>query len=233
LSSSVSNRERAIFGVAKKAARFIKDGDVLGLGSGSTVARFAKFLGERVREEELDVFVVPSSMQAWTLARQNELKLYQDSAHCPRTIDLAIDGADQISTKTRAMIKGGGGQLLKEKIILSSSKRNLILVDDSKLSNKLNRSVPIEVHQFALEPVKRMLKTNFESEPKLRVLDKGYPYFTESGNVIVDTDFGEIDDPKTLEVSTKRMPGVIEVGIFNCKVDKFLVGNQRGFVEEL
>ncbi len=233
MSSSDSSLEKALIAVAQKAAKQVRDGEVLGLGSGSTVARFARALGDRIKKNNLNVLIVPSSMQAWMLARENKLKFHPDSAHCPKILDLAVDGADQIATKSRAMIKGGGGQLLREKIILSSSRRVFILVDSSKVVRKLSRSVPIEVVQFALESVQEKLEREFNSKPALRKLDKGYPYYTESGNVILDAQFGEVDHPKELEVSVKELPGVVEVGIFNCKVDRFFIGNQDGSAETL
>lgn len=217
---------------AQRAAKQVREGDVLGLGSGSAVAVFAKALGERVKKEKLEVFVVPSSMQAWILAGDNGLALLPDSAHCPKSLDIAVDGADQVATRTRSMVKGGGGQLLREKIVLSSSRRAFILVQKTKVVERLNRPVPVEVVQFALETVREKLKRNFRGRAILRKLEKGYPYYTESGNVILDTKFeGEVEDPKNLEALVKAIPGVVEVGIFNCKIDKFFVGNQDGSVE--
>ena len=233
-SKSHLNPEVALLAVAERATRQVRDGDVLGLGSGSTVARFAKVLGERVKKDKLDVCVVPSSMQAWILARENGLEFLPDSAHCPNSIDIAVDGADQVATKTRSMIKGGGGQLLREKIVLASSRRTFILVQRAKVVERLSRSVPIEVVQFALETVQEKLKRDFDAKAVLRKLDKGYPYYTESGNVILDAEFrGEVKDPKSLEATVKGIPGVVEVGVFNCKVDKFFIGNQDGSVEAI
>ncbi len=219
---------------AQRAARQVREGDVLGLGSGSAVAVFAKALAERVKKEKLEVFVVPSSMQAWILASENGLAFLPDSAHCPKSLDIGVDGADQIATRTRSMVKGGGGQLLREKIILSSSRRTFILVQKAKVVERLNRPVPVEVVQFALETVREKLKRNFGGRAILRKLEKGYPYYTESGNVILDTQFeGEVEDPKNLEALVKAIPGVVEMGVFNCKVDRFFIGNQDGSVEAL
>jgi ribose 5-phosphate isomerase A len=217
--------------IAKAVAeKHIKSGMVLGLGSGSAVKEFAKALGELVRKGNLkDVSIVPSSMQAWLLAKENLLPLIADSAHCPPSLDTTVDGADQISLHARSMIKGGGGALLREKIILSSSKHSFILVDSSKIAQNLNRGVPIEVVQFAAESVQEKLVKDLKAKVTLRKLDKGYPFFTESGNIIIDCQFRrEIQEPVELEQGLKALPGVVEVGIFNCKVDKFYVGNQDG-----
>jgi ribose 5-phosphate isomerase A len=215
------------------AEKHVKNDMVLGLGSGSAVAKFAKALGESVRKGCLkDLAIVPSSMQAWLLARENSLPLYADSAHCPTNLDAAVDGADQIALSSRSMIKGGGGALLREKIILTSAKHSYILVDSTKVVEMLNKPVPIEVVQFAVSTVQEKLQREFKAESVLRKLDKGYPFFTESGNIVLDCKFGErIRDPLKLEQQLKSIPGVIEVGVFNCRIDKFYVGGQDGSLE--
>ena len=223
-----SKLDQAMDSLAASVAKRIEDGCLLGLGSGSAVARFAKSLGARVEREKIRVSIVPSSMQAWILAKENGLGLAQDSAHCPSSLDIAVDGADQISLDSRSMVKGGGGALLREKIILSSSKLAYILVDNSKVAPRLERSIPVEVVQFAVESVAEKIKTQ-DAVPELRKLDKGYPFFTESGNVVLDCKFSKpIKDPVAMELAIKRIPGVVEAGIFNCRVDKFYVGAQDG-----
>jgi ribose 5-phosphate isomerase A len=230
-----SNLESAFEKMAQSAAKdLITKGSVLGLGSGSAVARFAKALGDRVKRESLDITVVPSSMQSWILANTNSLILANDSAHCPPEIDIAVDGADQVALSTRSMIKGGGGALLKEKIIISSAKQCCILADESKFVEKLNRPVPVEVTQFSTLSVEHKLKTTFGANPVLRKLDKGYPYFTESGNLILDIELKEpISDPQGLEKKIKTVPGVVEAGIFNNPVKTFYRANQNGTFDSL
>lgn len=216
--------------LAESAAReLIRNSDVLGLGSGSAVARFARALGERVKNEGLKISIVPSSMQSWLLAKENGLTLSTDSAHCPASVDVVVDGADQISLSTRSMIKGGGGALLKEKILISSSKKCYIIADESKYVDRLTRSVPVETTQFSVLPVEQMIRKQLGGEPILRRLDKGYPFYTESGNVILDCKFElGISDPAALEAKVKTIPGVLEVGIFNSNVNKFYRANQDG-----
>jgi ribose 5-phosphate isomerase A len=144
-------------------------------------------------------------------------------------VDVTVDGADQVSPTTRSMIKGGGGALLREKIILSASTETYILVDSSKIVRKLDRSIPVEVIQFAANSTQEKIRRELSAKPRLRKLDKGYPYFTESGNIILDCDFPEpIEDPIRIEQSLKNIPGVVEAGVFTCKVDKFYVGNPTG-----
>jgi ribose 5-phosphate isomerase A len=216
------------------AQNHVNSGMIIGLGSGSAVAKFAKALRSLIGKgrDLKDISVVPSSMQAWLLARENSLPLFQDSSHCPPSLDIAVDGADQVSFASRSMIKGGGGALLKEKIILSSSKQSYILIDSSKIAERLERPVPIEVVQFAVRSVEERLKRDFKAKPLLRKLDKGYPFFTESGNLILDCQLEEdVQEPLKLEQELKSLPGVSEVGIFNCNVDKFYVGYQDGSVK--
>jgi len=215
------------------ATKHVTDNCLLGLGSGSTVSRFAKALGVRNRREALNVKVVPSSMQAWLLAKENGLEFFEDSAHCPASVDVAVDGADQISKNSRAMIKGGGGALLKEKIILSAAKHVFILADQDKFVPDLKRAVPVEVSQFAFSVVDKQIRAIVPgAEPMLRRLDKGYPFFTESGNVILDCLFKDpISEPRSTERLFKMIPGVIEAGVFNCKVDAFYKANQDGTFE--
>lgn len=221
--------------MAKTAAYdMIGKSDVVGLGSGSTVASFAEALGDRVRRESLDLTIVPSSMQSWLLARANGLRLVDDSAHCPEEIDVAVDGADQISVVTRALIKGGGGALLKEKIIISSAKKCFIMADESKYVQDLNRSVPVEVTQFSVLRVEHEIRKILRADPVLRKLDKGYPFFTESGNLVLDCKFAEaISNPSNLGTEIKMIPGVAEVGIFNNSVDRFYKANRDGTFETL
>jgi ribose 5-phosphate isomerase A len=227
--------ESSLRNVAKMAADQVQDGAILGLGSGSAVALFAKSLGEQIADKKIrNITAVPSSMQAWSLAKEYAIPLHEDSAHCPPKIDLAVDGADQVAISSRSMIKGGGGALLKEKIILSSARRSLILIDSSKLVQKLSRSVPVELIQFGVETTGEKIRSLFESEATLRKLDKGYPFVTEAGNLILDVQMPQaIQDPLKTERAIKALPGVVEVGIFNLPVDKFYVARPDGSMESV
>lgn len=232
--SSGTSLELAFEKMAESAVQMVSSGDELGLGSGSAVARFAKALGRRVKSEPIKVTVVPSSMQSFLLARENNLELAKDTARCPESVELTVDGADQISLSTRSMIKGGGGALLKEKILISVSKKTLILADYSKYVKTLNRSVPVEVTQFSYLTVAAEIKRKFGADPTLRKLDKGYPYYSESGNVILDCQFREeISTPRDLERELKMIPGVVECGLFNVEIDRFYRANQDGSFDSL
>ncbi|MHB8567325.1 MAG: ribose 5-phosphate isomerase A [Nitrososphaerales archaeon] len=216
------------------ASKCIPMNCVLGLGSGSAVAIFARALGERNEKTPLGLRVVPSSMQAWLLARENRLPIHEDSARCPGEIDVAVDGADQVSTETRSIIKGGGGALFREKIILSSARKCYILGDERKFVSKLDRSVPVEVAQFALLTVEKQIRAELKAEPALRKLDKGYPFYTENGNIILDCQFPEpIKDPQSIERSLKLIAGVLEAGVFNMKIERFYKANLAGTFDSI
>jgi len=226
--------ETAFERMAEAVAGSLSPDDLLGLVSGSAVAKFARALGKRVKSESLKIFVVPSSMQSFLLTRENGLELARDTARCPESIDAVVDGADQISVSTRSMIKGGGGALLKEKILISASKKTIILADQSKYVKRLDRSVPVEITQFSYLKVAGEIHRKFGADPALRKLDKGYPYYTESGNVILDCQFREeISSPRDLERELKMIPGVVECGIFNSEVDKFFRANHDGTFDTL
>jgi ribose 5-phosphate isomerase A len=226
--------ETAFERMAEAVAGSLSPNELLGLGSGSAVAKFTKALGKRVKSESLKIFVIPSSMQSFLLARENGLELARDTARCPESIDLVVDGADQISLSTRSMIKGGGGALLKEKILISASKRTIIMGDQTKYVKRLNRSVPVEITQFSYLKIAGEIHRKFGADPALRKLDKGYPYYTESGNVILDCQFREeISSPRDLERELKMIPGVVECGIFNSEVDKFYRANHDGTFDSL
>lgn len=234
MSLTGNTQELAFDRMAEAITQEISDGDVLGLGSGLAVSKFAKALGRRLKAEPIKIEVVPSSMQSFLLAKENGLSLARDTARCPESIDIVVDGADQISLSPRAMIKGGGGALLKEKILISASKKTMILGDHTKYVKKLSRSVPVEVAQFAYVSVEAEIKRKFGADPILRKLDKGYPYYTESGNIILDCQFREeISSPRDLEREVKMIPGVLECGIFNTEVERFYRANQDGTFDAL
>jgi ribose 5-phosphate isomerase A len=144
-------------------------------------------------------------------------------------IDIVFDGADQIDAKFN-MIKGGGGALLREKIVISAAKRVVIVADESKFVQSFNRPVPIEVHPMARSTVYRKL-SEMEAKPTLRALDKGYPFVTENGNVILDTTFPSITDPKKKEIELKSIAGVLEVGLFTRRADVYYKARSDGTFE--
>jgi ribose 5-phosphate isomerase A len=130
------------------------------------------------------------------------------------------------------MIKGGGGALSKEKILIYAAKKVIIIADSSKFVDAFNRTIPIEVHQFARSFVGRKLY-EIGTAPTLRTLEKGYPYITESGNIIFDTQFGSFKDPQRREIEVKSIPGVLEVGLFTRRADVYYKAKFDGSFETL
>ncbi|MBI4258699.1 MAG: ribose-5-phosphate isomerase RpiA [Thaumarchaeota archaeon] len=219
--------EDALAKMAELALKHVAGAEVIGLGSGATVARFVERLGDHVGKLKRSVRVIPSSFQIQLVAEKAGLELA--SASLIPVIGLAVDGADQIDSRFN-MIKGGGGALLREEVILQAAKRRVILADEKKYVDVLSRSIPVEVVPFARTQVEARLR-KIGGKPVLRVLSKGYPYVTENGNLIFDTDFGVIREPKRRSVEIKSIPGVMASGIFVGAGDIFYVAKSSGRVE--
>jgi ribose 5-phosphate isomerase A len=197
------------------ALKFVKNDYVVGLGSGRAATALVKSLSTFVKTKKINIKCIPTSMQIKLIAEKGGLALI-DADQIDK-IDVVFDGADQID-KNKFLIKGGGGALLKENILISAAKKVIIMADKSKFVTNFNRTVPIEVHPSARKIItKNILKIG--GVPTLRVLERGYPFVTENGNVILDCDFGIIKNPKILQQKMLNMPGVLEVGIFTRKPD--------------
>nr|WP_017981001.1 ribose-5-phosphate isomerase RpiA [Methanocaldococcus villosus] len=209
--------------VAKEAAKLIKDGMVVGLGSGSTAAMFIRELGSRIEEEELTVFGIPTSFESKMLALQYGIPLVSLDEY---DVDIAIDGADEVEKETLFLIKGGGGCHTMEKIVDYNAKEFVVIVDESKIKNKLSYPIPVEVLPQAYRVVMKKLK-DMGGEPIIRLAErKRGPVITDNGNMIIDVSM-EIDDAVSLESEINNIPGVVENGIFT-KVDKVLVATKKG-----
>ncbi len=194
------------------AAKLVKSGMVVGLGTGSTVAWTIKRLGERVKEEGLDFLGIPTSFQAENLAIASGIKLTTLNLH--PVLDLAIDGADQVDHNL-SVIKGGGAAHTREKVVACSAKRFVIVADESKYVEKLTWPVPVEVLPFASRLVERQLM-ELGGKPVLRQgVRKDGPVITDNGNFVMDVDFGVIEDPAALAAKISPIPGVVEHGIFD------------------
>lgn len=180
----------------------------IGLGSGRTVAAFLRYAASMGILNQAASYV-PSSSQIASVAYELHLNLASDQR--VEDVQVTIDGADQV-LPDNIFIKGGGGALLKEKILWSVSSQIYVLVTREKLSNELTVSIPLEVHPMAVNAVLRKI-SDYGGKGSLRVLDRGYIYTTENGNMIIDATFSskEIAD---LEKELKAVPGVLEVGIF-------------------
>lgn len=199
---------------AYEAVKHVKDGFVVGLGSGSTAACAIEALGERIKRERLSLLGVPTSYQAFLLAVKHGIAVTTLEEH--GVIDVTIDGADQIDSK-RNLIKGMGAALAREKIVASASKQNVIIADESKKVKALGEKghpVPVEVLPFAIAVVKRRIEA-VGGNPVLREgKGKVGPVITDNGNVVIDAFFGVIGNAAELEVKLKMIPGVVETGLF-------------------
>ena len=205
--------DSAIKALSTDALKFVKDGHVIGLGSGRAATSFVKSLAILIRKEGLDVRGVPTSLQIKLIAEEGGIPLIE--ADQINKIDVVFDGADQIDYE-KFLIKGGGGALLRENILISMAKKVVIMADKSKFVKNFNRPVPVEVHPLARSIIFESIK-KLGGKPALRSLDRGYPFITENGNVILDCDFGVIKNPKSLQQKIVQIPGVLECGIFTRK----------------
>lgn len=227
-SKSPSVTSQSIELLAKDAVkRYVKDNQVIGLGSGSTIAFLVKEMA-RLENKNTLKFIV-TSLQIKTEAENSGLEIV-DENQIPE-IDIVFDGADQIDSQYN-MIKGGGGALLKEKILISAAKKVIIIADSTKFVETFNRPVPIEVHPFARSAVSKKLK-EISSQVQLRILEKGYPFITENGNIIFDTTFSSITDVSKKEIELKSIPGVLEVGFFTRRADIYYKAKNDGNFESI
>ncbi len=215
---------------AVRALAFVEPGMRIGLGTGSTAAQFINLLGQEVKKG-LDVICVPTSQatRAQALALGIPLTTLDDVPF----LDLTIDGADEIDKELR-LIKGGGGALLREKIVATASDRMLVIADESKLVDTLGAfPLPVEVVLFGLNATRNMIEmlaadAGCQGEIRLRVNADGSAYMTDSGNAIFDCHFGRIDDPESLDEALKFIPGVVENGLFLGIADAAVIGGREG-----
>lgn len=213
---------------AKSVIGLIPEQGAIGLGSGSTVAIFAKELGRRVESGEVDVSVVPSSYQAYQLAIDFKIPLTNLDIN-PELL-LTIDGADEVD-KELNLTKGGGGALFQEKVVASASKKLIIIVDESKLVEKLATRfpIPIEVLPFSLGVVKNTIKKMGIAPIVRQAQKKMGPVVTDNGNFIIDLKFPTpIDNPAQVAINLKMIPGVVETGLFIGMTDEVHIGTEEG-----
>jgi ribose 5-phosphate isomerase A len=212
---------------ARASMRFVEDGQVVGLGSGSTAAYAVQLLGERVREG-LKIRGIPTSVQTQQLAE--ELRIPLLALNDVQEIDVTIDGADEIDPELR-LIKGGGGALLREKVVASASRKMVVIADSSKQVPRLGKfPLPAEVIPFA-EAVIRKKVMALGASVKLRQYAYGNPFTTDEGHHILDCSFGEISDPPALARELKTMPGLVEHGLFIGLATVALIGKGDQVVE--
>lgn len=210
--------------VGEKAAEFVKDDMIVGLGTGSTVYYTILKLGERVKSG-LRIQGVPTSKETEKLARQVGIPLV--TLADVNKLNLAIDGADEVDNQF-SLIKGGGGALLREKMIAKASEQFIVVADSTKLVQTLGAfPLPVEMVRFGWEMTAKHIR-DLGCVPRLRLLEDHTPFITDNGNYIIDCHFQEIKRPHELEVTLNMMPGVVENGLFNNLTSRVItIRNQQ------
>jgi ribose 5-phosphate isomerase A len=213
---------------AEASLENVKDGMIIGIGSGSTVAILIELLVDKIKDEQLDILTVPTSYQVQQLLVKSKIPITTLDEH--PDLDIAIDGADEVNEKLN-LIKGGGAALTQEKIVDSCTKNLIIIVDSAKMVEKLGEKfkVPIEIIPQGLPLVKKRLRA-FSDDFQLRMAQKKLgPVITDNGNFIIDA---KLDlsgkNLKELEKNLNIIPGVIENGLFIDMTEIVYVGNQDG-----
>jgi ribose 5-phosphate isomerase A len=199
---------------------------VVGLGTGSTAFFVIEGLGKRVAEG-LSVVGIPTSER--TAAQARSLNIPLSSLAARPSIDLTIDGADEVERKTLHLIKGLGGALLREKIVAAASQQLVIVVDQEKLVDRLgdHTPVPVEVVQFGWQATAAAL-TKLGADPVLRHATEDHPLITDGGNYILDCRFARITDPRKLEKQVNMTVGVVESGLFIDRTSAVIVASEGG-----
>ncbi len=204
----------------RAAAELVRDGDVVGLGTGSTAYFAVVALGERVKAG-LKIVGIPTSEATAELARKVGIPLATLEEH--PEIDIDIDGADEIDPQLR-LIKGGGGALLREKVIAAASKKMVVIADSSKSVPVLGKfPLPVEIVPFARAVVQKKI-AGLGATAKLRLKPDGQPHVTDNGNQILDCSFGKISDPPALAKELSNTPGIVEDGLFIGLATVALIG---------
>jgi len=211
------------------AIDLVKPGMTLGIGTGTTAYWFIIALAEKVKNG-FPCKAVPTSRQTEALARERHIPLL--TLNETDTIDLTIDGADEIAPGLQ-LIKGGGGALLQEKMVAAASERMVIIADHTKLVKQLGKfPLPVEVIPYGWKQVQQHIGTLYGIETGLRMKD-GQPYTTDHGHYILDCHFGKIDNVPALEMLLNNIPGVVENGLFTHLAKQALVGYPDGRIETI
>jgi ribose 5-phosphate isomerase A len=217
---------------AEHAISLIEEGMTLGLGTGSTAAHFVDLLGQRVKDG-LKVVCVPTSEA--TRAQAERLRIPLVDLDCQPSLDLTVDGADEIDPELR-LIKGGGGALLGEKIVAMASDRMLVIADQSKRVAVLGAfPLPVEIVRFGARATRNLVQAlaaeaGCSGEIALRLRPDGQPFVTDSGHFIFDCAFGRIAEPEALDEALKLVPGVVDSGLFLGIADAAIVAGPDGVV---
>ena len=210
-----------------KAAEYVKDGMVLGLGTGSTHF-FIEKVGMRIRDEGINVMGIPTSFQSLLIAKKWNIPITTLEEH---DVDLSVDGADEVDHDFN-LIKGGGAAHTKEKIVDYAADQFIVIVDESKVVDELGEfPVPVEVLPDASRMVIKELE-DMGATCEIRMAQrKDGPVITDNGNFVIDAKFDKIESPAHLEIDLNTIPGVVENGIFSQMVDKVIIGTDDGTKE--
>jgi ribose 5-phosphate isomerase A len=208
----------------EKAAEYVEDGMIVGLGTGSTVEYTIKKIGEMIKNG-LEIKGIPTSMHTKKIAKECNIPL-TDLEENP-VIDITIDGADEVDPNLN-LIKGGGGALAREKIVAYHSKKEIIVIDETKIVKGLgvNCPLPVEVLKYGWSSTKKVLE-EFGCAVELRKIMSD-PYLTDNSNYILDCNFEIIESPEQLEKDINNIPGAVENGLFIGLVDEVIVGSRQG-----
>jgi len=210
---------------AKEAVKYLSDHTIIGLGTGSTIYYAIKEIAELVKNG-LRIRAVPTSDKTQELAVSLGIPIID--INTIDTIDITIDGADEF-TKDLTLIKGGGGALLREKIVASMTKEEIIIADSSKHVEKLGKfKLPIEVIPFASKYVKSKIR-DLQGEGNIRFI-QNRPFLTDEGNYIMDVDFGLITDPSELSRTLNEIEGIVGHGLFIDLAQKVIMGNDDDII---
>jgi ribose 5-phosphate isomerase A len=225
--------DKARVSAAAQAIREIRDRTTIGLGSGNTVLRALELAAERIKKENLRINFIPTSYQVEIAAKKLGLNITTlDETTEP---DLALDGADQVQWRTLDMVKGGGAALLREKIVDSTAKRLVIIVDEKKLAKTLGgpQPIPVEIVPFGYASTIEKIRKISEKTGLRESTGKVGPIISDNGNLIADAYFRNLRRPDIVHEKLKKIPGVVETGLFLEMADTVYVGRKDGHVDIL
>lgn len=225
--------EKARLNAAAQAIREIKNGTTIGLGSGSTVLKTLELAAQKIKKENLRVSFVPTSYQMEIAAKN--LGLSTTTLREETELEVAIDGADQVQWRSLDMVKGGGAALLREKIVDSTAKRLVVVIDEKKLAKTLggDQPIPVEIVPFGYDATLGKIRRIAEKAVLREATGKVGPVVTDNGNLIVDVFFRNLRRPDIVQEKLGRIPGVVETGLFLEMCDIAYCGRKDGRVDIL
>lgn len=225
--------DKARISAAAQAIRELRDNTTVGLGSGNTILRALELGAERIRKENLRISFIPTSYQVEIAAKRLGLKTTSLDENTEP--DLALDGADQVQWRTLDLVKGGGAALLREKIVDSTARRLVIVVDEKKLAKTLGgpQPIPVEITPFGYASTIEKIRRISEKTVLRETPGKVGPVITDNGNMIADAHFRSIRRPEIIQEKLRKIPGVVETGLFLGMADTAYVGRKDGHVDIL